>query len=240
MSDQLPQVTTPHSLVRLACPLFYLEQQLRSEGPVRIVAIGSSSTAGEGTIQPYPGRLESAMKAQHGGRVTVINRGIGGEEAPLELSRLDRDVIAEAPALTIWQIGTNAAYKQYDLDDMAAAIDRGLSRLCAEPMDVLLIDPQYVPALLKSETLVAETERMVSLIAFAAQKAGVNLFSRFALMRHWHTVDHVPVEDMAGKGDPLHQNEWSTARVAEALKLAIDDGLARAKLACTREPGLRA
>lgn len=241
MPVERPQITSPIDLIRLARPLFFLERQINGEGEVRIVAIGSSSTAGEGDIPPYPGRLERALGAQYPGRVTVINRGGGGQEASLELARFDRDVIAEAPALAIWQLGTNAAYKHYDLADISAAIDRGLARLAAQPMDVVLMDPQYVPALLDSHAVFQATERMVQLIAEAADRASVGVFRRFALMRHWHVADHVPVADMANDADTmhLHMNEWSTAAVSEALKAAIDQALFRASAAVALEPGPR-
>jgi hypothetical protein len=36
-----------------------------------------------------------------------------------------RDVQAKKPALVIWQVGTNAAWKDYFLDDVRAALLRG-------------------------------------------------------------------------------------------------------------------
>ena len=59
--------------------------------------------------------------------IDVLNRGIIGEEAPQELARMRADVIAEAPVLTIWQVGTNAVWQRgHNLDDVAAAIEQGL------------------------------------------------------------------------------------------------------------------
>jgi hypothetical protein len=71
-----------------------------------------------------------------------------GEEAREQLTHFDRDVLAESPALVIWQVGTNAIMHNYDLDDFTAAIQQGLDRLAGLAMDVVLMDPQYVPALL--------------------------------------------------------------------------------------------
>jgi hypothetical protein len=34
-------------------------------------------------------------------RIDVINRGVGGEEAPKELDRMNRDVIAEKPSVLV-------------------------------------------------------------------------------------------------------------------------------------------
>ena len=82
---------------------------------VRIVAIGSSTTAGEGNIKPYPPRLKSFLEEKYPNAwITVANKGKGGEEAPDELNRFDRDVIAEQPDLVIWQVGTNAVWQKSD------------------------------------------------------------------------------------------------------------------------------
>src|SRR5262245_35769592 len=53
--------------------------------PIKIVAIGSSSTSGAGASSQaatYPSRLEAELKARLPGLpITVLNKGIGGEEA---------------------------------------------------------------------------------------------------------------------------------------------------------------
>ena len=83
-----------------------------ASGPIKIVAIGSSTTAGEGGVVAYPYRLEEALRATYQGRmVDVLNRGKGGDEARTELARLETDVLREKPALVIWQVGTNAVWK---------------------------------------------------------------------------------------------------------------------------------
>jgi hypothetical protein len=61
------------------------------------------------------------------------------------------------------------------------------------------------------------------LIAAAADRTGVNLFCRFDLMRHWRVDDDIAFEDMTWNGDNLnlHQNDWSTLCVTQALDSAI-------------------
>src|SRR4051812_3497695 len=49
--QQMAECDIPMKLVRFERPLFHLARQLDRSGPVKIVAIGSSSTAGEGDIQ---------------------------------------------------------------------------------------------------------------------------------------------------------------------------------------------
>ena len=124
---------------------------------VRIVAIGSSTTAGEGNIKPYPPRLKSFLEEKYpNARITVANKGKGGEEAPAELKRFDKDVIAEKPDLVIWQVGTNAVWQKPtdnppppSFDETTRAIRDGLVRLRQETQaDVILMDLQYLPGML--------------------------------------------------------------------------------------------
>jgi len=67
------------------------------------------------------------------------------------------------------------------------------------------------------------SERMVSLISAAADEAKVNLFRRWALMRHWHVHNNVSLDRFFDPSDPdkLHQSDWSTLEVAKALCGAI-------------------
>jgi hypothetical protein len=192
------------------------------------VAIGSSSTAGRADVVPYPHRLEMYLRARFGDeqfpnlRIDVLNRGRGGEEAIEELRRFSADIFAEKPSLAIWQVGTNAVFHDYNLDQVAASIAEGLQRMSVEPMDVLLIDPQYTPAMLFDDKAEA-SERMVSLISAAADRAKVNMFRRWALMRHWHVHNDIGLDQFFDPTDPdkLHQSDWSTFLVAKALSVAI-------------------
>jgi hypothetical protein len=231
MTDTLPEADVPAEFTTLKYPLPHLTQAFQRKGPVKIVAMGSSSTAGRWDVVPYPYRLELYLRAHYKDRfpdlrIDVLNRGRGGEEAIEELPRFDNDIIAERPALVIWQVGTNAVFRKdennYDLDKVAAAISVGLARLRNEPMDVVLIDPQYVTAMLLDKKADL-SERMVSLMAAAAEKAGVDVFRRWALMRHWHVHNGISFERMLDPTDheKLHQGDASTLRFSIALREAI-------------------
>ena len=206
------------------------------------MAIGSSSTAGEGGIAPYPCRLEEALRNldnwppkgadQFKNRmINVINRGKSGDEAPSEQARLQTDVIDENPSLVIWQVGTNAVWKACDLDAVAKAIDTGLKLLLSSrvQMDVVLMDLQYAPAIL-SENRIKAAEQMVNLIADAAEaNPPVNLFRRFDLMRRWHEVEKSSFDRMIDPSDSdrLHQSDWSARRIGQALCEVIVDAATR-------------
>src|SRR3984893_1323182 len=227
-----PRPCDPHlDLVAFKYSLPHLTQSLKRQRKTRIVAIGSSSTAGERAstgeikIVPFPYRLELALRARSYGRmIDVLNRGVGGQEAQDELSRFEPDVIDEAPALVIWQVGTNAVFHKeiYNLDEVAAAIAAGLDWLPGVPMGGVLLGLQTNTGPGKPDKI-KFAEDMVSRIAAAAEKAHVNVFRRFALMRRWCLEDKIPI---AGLIDPednsqLHMSDWATDCVTKALDGAI-------------------
>jgi hypothetical protein len=232
MPDALPPCKIPTDLVRFKYPLPHLAAALKGQGAVKIVAIGSSSTAGREDVLAYPCRLELNLRKQFhiptDPIISVLNKGRGGEEAPTQLERFDRDVVDEAPALVIWQVGTNAIFHGKPAPaEVAEAIAKGLQRLSGLATDVALMDLQYAPAMLLDDRAEAAAQ-MVSLIAAAADQAKVNLFRRFALMRHWNVYDNVGLEQMIDLSDParLHQNDWATDCLAKALFGAILDAVA--------------
>ncbi|WP_426609208.1 SGNH/GDSL hydrolase family protein [Bradyrhizobium sp. McL0616] len=198
---------------------------------MRIVAMGSSSTAGLGNVVAYPARLELYLRkhfkddAHLDIRIDVSNRGKGGEDAPQEVARFNDDIFADNPSLVLWQVGTNAVFRkeQFDFDNVVEKIVEGLNLLRDRPtMDVILIDPQYVTAMLFDDN--AElSEKMIEAIRTAARDAKVNLFQRWALMRHWHVYNNASFEQLLAPDDELklHQSDWSTMQVARTLRSAI-------------------
>ncbi|WP_342724213.1 GDSL-type esterase/lipase family protein [Bradyrhizobium sp. B097] len=198
-----------------------LAGELAGQGTIKIAAIGSSTTAGEGGIVPYPYRLESALRARRPGRnFDVLNRGVGGEEAPDELRRMQTDVIAEHPSVVIWQVGTNAAWKNQDLKPVAAALREGLALLADALVDIILMDVQFTPAVLTAEKI-ASARATVQLIedAAAGARVPVNVFKRFELMRQWHEIEKISFDRMVDPSDAdrLHHSDWSATHMAEAL-----------------------
>ena len=65
MADQ-PNPRIPAHPIKFAHPLKNLAQQLAGLRPVKIVAIGSSSTAGRAPVMPYPSRLEVLLRRDTG------------------------------------------------------------------------------------------------------------------------------------------------------------------------------
>jgi acyl-CoA thioesterase I len=215
---------TPLDASRLGQPLPHFARAVSGAETFNVVAIGSSSTEGDGASSPalsYPCRLSVALKSRFPqARISVLNRGIGGQEAADEVARFDRDVLANSPRLVIWQVGTNAAWKGYPLQEVAKAIDSGLAYLQKIQTDTILMNLQYAPALLDDDRVEKPaTTEMLKIIAAAASTWRVGLFDRFGIMKLWHEKQGVPFDQMISNfdGNWLHQNDWSYNCIAQAL-----------------------
>ena len=226
MAEIQPHCDTHQDIVAFKYPLPHLMRSLKLQRKIKIVAIGSSSTAGEGDVVPYPARLELLLRGGfHDRMIDVLNRGMGGQEAPSELSRFEPDVIGEAPTLVIWQVGTNAVFRkeEFNFDDVAGSIATGLGWLAGLPTDVVLMDLQYATAVVVPEEKKRFAIDMVARISAAAETAGVNVFRRFALMQHWNLEDGIAMEKLIRQDDPnhLHMSDWATNCITQALFEAI-------------------
>jgi hypothetical protein len=213
-----PDDTLLQDIVGFKHPLPNLARSLKQRN-TKIVAFGSSSTAGRSPVVPFPAYLELMLRSAFDNRmINVINRGIGGEEASTEIDRMKSDVIDEAPALVIWQVGTNAVFHdtdpRFEFGKVVAAIAKGLNCLSKISTDVILMDSQYTTAVVTREKKPL-SDRMVKRISELADAAGVDVFRRYALMEQWHIamrelVD--PTDDQA-----LHLSDWATRNVTQVL-----------------------
>jgi acyl-CoA thioesterase I len=211
---------------RLQQPLARTALRIASGQPVKIVAIGSSSTYGAGASSrdaSYPSRLQIELGRHFPGhQFTVVNRGINGEEAADMLARFETGVIAERPDLVLWQVGTNSVLRDRPLDPRATLLHEGIARLKAIRADVVLIDPQFAPKVIAKPG----TDRMVNLLAQIAKAEKVGLFRRFAMMRRWYDDEKLPFDAFVSP-DGLHMNDWSYACWAKGLGVAIAEAATR-------------
>jgi lysophospholipase L1-like esterase len=220
---------------RLDQPLPQVAARLAAGRPIRIVAIGSSSTFGAGASSrsnSYPNRLEVELGRHFPGHpITVLNRGANGEEAPEMLARFNSDVIDERPHLVLWQVGTNALLRDRPLEQRATVLRDGLARLKAIRKDVVLIDPQFAPKVIAKANVVGT----VAQIADTATDESVGVFRRFAMMKRWHEVDGMPFDAFVSP-DGLHLNDWGYGCWAKWLGVAIADAATRSTTAVAGRP----
>lgn len=199
----------------------HFRERIAQGKPLKIVAIGSSSTSGAGassSAATYPARLEVELKAQLPGLpITVLNKGVGGEEAPQMVARFEADVLEEAPDLVLWQVGSNSVLRDHPAP--GEVIRQGVERLKDSGTEVILINPQYAPKILAKPG----AAQSVDVITATARDAEVGLFNRFAAMRYWSEVEKLPFDQFV-TADGLHMNDWGYACTAKLIANAILDG----------------
>jgi acyl-CoA thioesterase-1 len=216
----MPSCATPPALSSIELRLDRTASRIEAGKPLTIVAMGSSSTLGVGASVPtmsYPSRLEHELQERFPDlEIRVVNHGVGGQDVPEELTRLDRDVIAEHPDLVIWQLGTNAVLRRDDLSTDEQLIRRGIALMKEHGIDVVLMDLQYAPRVL-ARPAAAEMERLIAAIADLAH---VGLFRRFEIMREWNHTHQLSPAELIGP-DGLHMTDASYGCLANQLAEAL-------------------
>lgn len=234
-SGASPQCSAPKDLARLDRPLARTGRLLAAGLPIRIVAIGSSSTAGAGASSPdasYPSRLAFELADRFPDHeITVLNRGVNGEDARDMLARFETTVLAEQPDLVLWQVGTNTVLRDNPVAPTASLIDKGIAQLKAAGADVVLIDPQFAPKVIAKHAL----SRMIDLLHSKAKQYNINVFQRFAVMRDWRERQGIAFKTFVSS-DQLHMNDWSYACVARVLSVAIAEAAMRPVASAAANP----
>jgi lysophospholipase L1-like esterase len=209
--------TSPKNGSKSMGSLPHVANKLVAGQPVVIVAFGSSSTQGHGASSPefyYPNRLAAQLRRQYAmADISVINAGVGGEDAPEMMKRLQTAVIDAHPDLVIWQVGTNAVLRNLDPADTAKLVEEGVSRIQAAGSDIVLVDPQYSP---RVNERAENANKMIKLLGRVAELRHVGIFPRFEVMRDWHEKQAIPVEGFV-IADGLHMNDWGYACFAQLL-----------------------
>jgi lysophospholipase L1-like esterase len=235
LADAKPPCKAPAELTKLDRPLSRVAHRLLAHQPVKIVAIGSSSTAGAGASTPsasYPAKLEADLRARFADAdITVINRGTNGETASDMVARFDADVIAETPDLVLWQVGSNSVLRDHPLLPAGALIREGVHRLKDANIDVVLINLQFAPKILAKH----DAEGMVTLIDTTAKELNVAVFRRFSVMRHWHAANKLSFDTFV-TADGLHLNDWGYECWAKSLGTAIAEAATRPTVSANATP----
>lgn len=231
-----PICSAPSGVDALEHPPVRIRERIAKGLPLKIVAIGSSSTYGAGassSAASYPSQLEAELKARLPGLpITVLNKGIGGEEAAQMVARFDADVLDESPDLVVWQVGSNSVLLNHPAP--GTIIHQGVERLKASGTEVVLMNPQYAPKIIVKGDV---AQQSVDVITATARDEQVGLFDRFTTMRYWYESEKLPFEQFL-TADGVHMNDWGYACVAKLLASAIADGARPPAATATMTPDL--
>jgi lysophospholipase L1-like esterase len=204
---------SPHPLSRVA-------RHVGAGAPIRIVALGSSSTEGVGASSPdnaYPAQLERELRRLlPRNPIAVQNKGVGGQEARDMLARLQRDALDEKADLVIWQSGTNGAISGQDVGPFVEDLFDGIRRLQAAGIDVLLMGPQKSPRVDEAR---ARTVYDAHLLAVAGT-ARVPYLARYEIMAGWIAQGRMTMAEMIDP-DGLHMTDLSYGCLGRATARMI-------------------
>ncbi len=116
-------------------------------GPVRLLALGDSLTAGYGLPrgQGFVPRLQEALR-ERGRNVRVLDGGVSGDTMAGGAARLDW-ALAERPHAAIVALGGNDGLRGLPPERMAESLDSILARLAARRIPALLAGMEAPPNL---------------------------------------------------------------------------------------------
>ena len=210
---------------RFRRPLRGLRRAVRENRNPRVLAIGSSSTVGVGASRPantYVAKLEDNLESAFKGvDFEMFGRGLSGEMAEGQSSRMRTTVEEVKPDLVLWQVGTNDAIHHVDMDSFKNCLRKTLTWLEENKFDVMMVDPQY------SDNLAKDTfyESVVAAVAEIAAEKHVLLVDRFEAMRQ---LSKERGDAFYMTSDQLHLNDTGHRCMAEQLARAIVAGVLQA------------
>lgn len=206
-------------------PLRAVRRAILEKRPVRVVALGSSSTVGVGASSPlasYPVRLENDLEGVIDGlKVEMFTRGQSGEVAEGAAERIKAQVADIKPDLVVWQVGTNDAVARIDAEDFGNQLRETLTWLASHKIDVVLIDPQYIERLSHDPLYTG----IVNEIATVASEMRVLLVNRYDAMADL-ARQHPGSTYLAN--DRFHLNDLGYRCMAEYATRAIVAGILQA------------
>lgn len=158
------QCLVPTNEIAAPAPLPNLVARLENSQPLRILAIGSSSTWGVGATsnrKNYPSQLEGMLeRVLKGVPIEMVNRGVSGETAATTADRLRMEAALIKPDLVLWQVGTNDAVQRLPVEQFERVVGKTVAVLKRKKIDVVLVGLQYTPKYARDEHYFAIREAL--------------------------------------------------------------------------------
>lgn len=189
-------------------------QKLRPGQTLRILAIGSSTTAGVGSGgQGYAQRIGPLLKARAPqATIEVVVSGVSGETASGAAGRLASEIASHRPDLVVWQLGTNDANFGVSPERLRATVAAGLGTIRNAGADAVLVDPQFSRWAQGSSA----TDTAARIIAEEGARRGVTVARRFGAMQRLAAANR-PLFDSLISWDGLHLTAAGHACMAEQV-----------------------
>ena len=183
-------------------------------GPVRLVALGDSLTAGYKlpADAAFPAVLERMLKAR-GADVTVANAGVSGDTATGGLDRVDWSV-PDGTDGVILELGANDMLRGTDPKVTEGALAAIIERLKARGIPVLLAGMQAAPNLGPDYKA-----RFDAIYPTLAKRYDLTLYPFF--------LDGIAGDRGLNLADGLHPTKDGVARIVTGILPSVESFLAR-------------
>ena len=216
------QCSVPTAEIAAPAPLPTTVMRLEASKPLRILAIGSSSTWGVGATsrrKNYPSQLEIMLeRVLKNVPIEVVNRGVSGETAETTAERLRIEAALLKPDLVLWQVGTNDAVQRVSVENFERTVGGTVSLLRKKNIDVVLVGLQYTPKYARDEHYFAIRDALKRV----ATEQNVLYVRRYQAMEYI-TKTKANLQMMAD--DDFHLNDLGYQCMAEHIAQAITANL---------------
>ena len=140
----------PAADIAAPVPLPNFAAALKERKSARILAMGSSSTAGPAPLDQHDlsvaARGDSRDGAQ-GRRYQIVSGGVSGEVAEIAAERIPSEVAVNKPDLVLWQLGTNDALARLSPEEFEATVRSAIRWLKENKIDIVLVGMRSTPRL---------------------------------------------------------------------------------------------
>lgn len=177
----------------------------RSSGPIKIVALGDSLTAGYGLPRSaaFPVQLQKRLK-KLGYNVRIINAGISGDTASGGLARLDWAVPKGTKAV-ILELGANDALRGVSPGKTRQSLEKIVARLKKRGIEVL-ITGMIAPGGLGNE------------FGNAFNAIYGDLAQKYDTLHYPFFLDGVALDPRLNQSDGIHPNAKGVKVIAEKIE----------------------
>jgi lysophospholipase L1-like esterase len=198
-----------------------------ARGELRILVVGSAVTGGAASeAAAWPQRLEAILATRLAPVVVrVVSNGVRGTTAADHARVIAAEAPRYRPHLIIWQLGTVEAVRGTPAEEMSDAVQEAAARLRAargELTDLVLMDMQFSRFLRANSYVDAYRDQL----RIAAAASGAQLFSRWAIMKHWAETDRLDLERARREQRAAMTDEMNDC-LARALSVFVLEGVGR-------------
>ena len=194
--------------------------------PVRIVAMGDSTTAGTPAFlspieAPPSGRGDATSQyaywlMQSHPDWEVLNRGVNGERSDQIAARFNRDVVDAKPAIVVIIAGVNDVYQGRPIEHVARHLDAMYAR--AARAGIGIVAGTIIPY---NTATADQNAKMHAINAWIATRAGSNPAMELADTRAAVAAAGSP-DRLADTPDQLHPSPAGYRKMADAIGPAVE------------------